>query len=125
MPGTEERRAELRLAESIIHEAMHLQLTFIESHVRLIKSTGATAYSPWKRSGRPAGGLLHGLYVFAVIHEALLALAVEDAEAREYAEARCPEIAGEIAAMGDAREALTSDGIMLWEELIARVRASG
>lgn len=125
MPGTEERRAEFRLAESIIHEAMHLQLTLIESHVPLVKSTGATAYSPWKQSARPAGGLLHGLYVFAVIHEALLALAVGDAEAREYAEARCPEIAGEIAAMGDAREALTSDGIVLWEELIARVRANG
>jgi hypothetical protein len=27
--------------------------------------------------------------------------------------------------MGDAREALTSDRIMLWEELVARVRASG
>jgi HEXXH motif-containing protein len=125
MPGTDERRAEFRLAESIIHEAMHLQLTFIESHVPLVKSTGATAYSPWKQSARPAGGLLHGLYVFAVIHEALVALAVGDAEVREYAEARCPEIAGEIAAIGDAREALTSDGTMLWEELIARVRASG
>ena len=125
MPATEERRAEFRLAESIIHEAMHLQLTFIESHIQLVKSTGATAYSPWKQGARPAGGLLHGLYVFAVIHEALLALAVKDAEAREYAEARCPEIAGEIAAIGDARDALTSDGIMLWQELIARVRASG
>jgi hypothetical protein len=125
LPGTEERRAEFRLAESIIHESMHLQLTFIESHVPLVKSTGATAYSPWKQSARPAGGLLHGLYVFAVIHEALLALAVGDVEAREYAEARCPEIAREIGDIGDAREALTSDGMMLWEELIARVRESG
>lgn len=31
VPGADERHAELRLAESIIHEAMHLQLTFIES----------------------------------------------------------------------------------------------
>jgi HEXXH motif-containing protein len=125
IPRPEERRAELRLAESIIHEAMHLQLTFIESHVTLVKSTGATAFSPWKQSERPIQGLLHGLYVFAVIHDALLALAAEDAEAREYAEARCPEIASEIAAMGDAREGLTADGLMLWEELISRVRVSG
>jgi HEXXH motif-containing protein len=124
MPGTEERHAELRLVESIIHEAMHLQLTFIESSVPLVKPTGATAFSPWKQSERPVQGLLHGLYVFAVIHEALLALAAEDADACRYAEVRCPDIASEIAATGDARDSLTSDGLILWDELVSRVSAS-
>jgi HEXXH motif-containing protein len=124
VPSMEERHAELRLAESIIHEAMHLQLTFIESSVPLVKSTAATAFSPWKQSERPVGGLLHGLYVFAVIHEVLLALAADDAEAHEYAETRCPEIAREIAAVGVGRESLTSEGLLLWDELTSSVRAS-
>jgi hypothetical protein len=66
---------------------------------------------------------LHGLYVFAVIHEALATLAAGDPDAREYAEARRPEIAAEITTMGDARESLTPDGIVLWNELISRVSA--
>jgi hypothetical protein len=68
---------------------------------------------------------LHGLYVFAVIYEALEALAAGDAEAGEYAKARCPEIAAEVAAMGDARESLTPDGLVLWEELMSCVRLRG
>jgi HEXXH motif-containing protein len=93
----------------------------IESFVSPVKRTGATAFSPWKQSDRPIQGLLHGLYVFAVIYEALAALVADDAEAREYAEARCPEIAAEVAAMGDARESLTPDGLVLWDELMSCV----
>jgi hypothetical protein len=121
VPGPDERHAELRLAESIIHEAMHLQLTFIESHVSLVEPTGATVFSPWKQTDRPVQGVLHGLYVFAVIHEALATLAAKDFEARDYANARRPEIAADIAAIGDARESLTPDGTALWNKLMSRV----
>jgi HEXXH motif-containing protein len=124
LPEMEERHAELRVAESIIHEAMHLQLTFIESSVPLVKSTARTVFSPWKQTERPVAGVLHGLYVFAVIHEVLLALAAEDAEAHEYAETRCPEIAREIHTVGDARESLTPEGLLLWDELTSSVGAS-
>jgi hypothetical protein len=123
IPAPDERHAELRLAESVIHEAMHLQLTLIESTVRLVEQADATAFSPWKRTARPVQGVLHGLYVFAVIHEALKALAVRDPSAQEYAEARCREIEADVAAMGEARECLTSDGAVLWDALVSRVGA--
>ena len=69
-----ERGASLRLAESILHEAMHLQLTLVEEVVPLVSEGAATGYSPWQRRTRPVGGLLHGLYVFAVVDEYLAEL---------------------------------------------------
>jgi hypothetical protein len=123
IPAPDERHAKMRLAESVIHEAMHLQLTLIESTVRLVEQADATAFSPWKQTARPVQGVLHGLYVFAVIHEALKALAVRDPGTQEYAEARCREIEADIAAMGEARESLTSEGAVLWDALVSRVGA--
>lgn len=58
-----------RLAEAIIHEASHLQLSLVESQVPLIASPHAQHYSPWRKSARSLGGVLHGLYVFGVIAE--------------------------------------------------------
>jgi hypothetical protein len=125
VPRPDERDAELRLAESIIHEAMHLQLTFIESSLPLVRPTQATAFSPWKRSNRPTRGVLHRLYVFAVIYEALAVLAAVDPDARDYAETRRPEIAADAAAIGDARANLTHDGALMGDKLLSRVRDDG
>lgn len=121
VPRADEPHAVLRLAESVIHEAMHLQLTFIESIVPLVRPTGATAFSPWKQANRPVQGLLHGLYVFAVIHEVLAELAGAVPTSRHHVEARRSEIASEVSGMGDGRPSLTSDGIVLWDQLMARV----
>ena len=63
------RCARLRLAESIIHEAMHLQLTMLEKEVPMVCDTTTTGYSPWQRTVRPVDGLLHGLFVFCVIDQ--------------------------------------------------------
>jgi hypothetical protein len=60
--------------------------------------------------------------VFAVIHEALAALARENAQAAKYASVRCPQVAAEIAEMGEIREDLTPDGAALWERLVSGVR---
>ena len=64
-----ERRSSdvLRVAESIIHEAMHLQLTLIEHDLPLVDTSASTHFSPWKDTYRPAQGVLHALYVFRVI----------------------------------------------------------
>jgi hypothetical protein len=121
VPSADEPDAVLRLAESIIHEAMHLQLTLIESTVPLVQSTGGLAFSPWKQTARPVQGLLHGLYVFAVIDEALAALAAVAPEARDFANRRRAEIASEVAIIGDGRGGLTSVGVALWDRLIAGV----
>ena len=66
----------LRVAESILHEAMHLKLTLIESVVELVKpDTGNFFYSPWREEKRPAQGILHGLFVFTAIREFYLGIA--------------------------------------------------
>lgn len=57
----------LRVAEAIIHEAMHLQLSLIEKVVPVINSNEQEFYSPWKGEYRNSIGILHALYVFKVI----------------------------------------------------------
>ncbi len=64
---SEEREGKLRLAESIIHECMHLQLTMIEAELPLVSDRNSLFFSPWQQTARPLGGVLHGLYVFSVI----------------------------------------------------------
>ena len=60
--------AKLRLAESIVHECMHLQLTMIEAVMPLVRNQDVQAYSPWRQTVRPLSGILHGLYVVSVIY---------------------------------------------------------
>ena len=64
----------LRVAEAIVHEAMHLQLTLIEQAVPLVRLTTRQHYSPWRGEFRSAQGVLHGLYVFCVIDLLVAAL---------------------------------------------------
>jgi HEXXH motif-containing protein len=61
----------LRIAEAIVHEAMHLQLTFIEKLVPLIVNSTGMYFSPWKQEYRTPQGVLHSLYVFRVIDRLL------------------------------------------------------
>lgn len=58
----------LRVTEAITHEAMHLQLTFIEKIVPLVIESGNFYFSPWKSEFRNIVGILHALYVFRVIY---------------------------------------------------------
>jgi HEXXH motif-containing protein len=62
----------LRVAEAIVHEAMHLQLTLIEQVVPLVNETSEKFFSPWRGELREARGIIHGLYVFRVIDKFLL-----------------------------------------------------
>lgn len=58
----------LRVAESILHESMHLKLTLIERHLPLVEaSSNVTHYSPWRDEQRPLRGVLHGIFVFSSI----------------------------------------------------------
>jgi len=63
-----ERYGRLRLAESIVHECMHLQLTVFEELFPLVEDQNKVAYSPWRQTMRPLAGVIHGLYVFTVIN---------------------------------------------------------
>lgn len=73
--GATQPNGDLRLAEGILHECMHLQLTLIEGTIPIISGADEQHYSPWQAKMRPSQGVLHGMYVFRVIqdfHRALL-----------------------------------------------------
>lgn len=57
----------LRVAEAIVHEAMHLQLSLIERVVPLVNPANRIYFSPWRHQYRPLDGLLHAIYIFNVI----------------------------------------------------------
>lgn len=57
----------MRVAEAIVHEAMHLQLTLLERVLPLVGPSSRRYFSPWRGEHRTAQGVLHALYVFRVI----------------------------------------------------------
>ncbi|AVJ32429.1 hypothetical protein CLM74_06375 [Stenotrophomonas sp. MYb57] len=91
-PAPQERFTALRLAESFVHESMHLQLSLIERVIPMVRDNETTYHSPWRDGHRPVGGVLHGLYVFAAIHEWLTLRGPNCT----YAEQRLPEISSEV-----------------------------
>ncbi|MCY4428508.1 MAG: HEXXH motif-containing putative peptide modification protein [Halieaceae bacterium] len=101
---TGQQYAEFRLAESILHEAMHLQLTMLEKEAPLLCNTSATGYSPWQQTVRPVKGLLHGLFVFSVINQWLAELragGVLGEEGHIYIARRRAQIAEEVAMVSE------------------------
>ena len=122
------RHAALRLAESLVHECMHLQLTLIEAVLPLVEDERAVTFSPWRRRPRPLRGVLHGLYVFTVIEAFLRVLEGGGSlgpDEAGFAAKRRRQIAGEIASVDRSALAagLTGDGQALVERLLRRVGA--
>ena len=110
--------ATLRIAESIIHEAMHLQLTLIENYIDLVKPNSTNKYySPWRDEKRPARGVLHGLYVFRTIYEFFSELKIfsQSDSIRKYSQNRQQSIAQQIGHIKDfhLNQDLTPDGAKL------------
>jgi HEXXH motif-containing protein len=113
----------LRVAESILHEAMHLKLTLIENIVPLVKAnTNKQYYSPWRGEERPIKGVLHGLFVFKVIQEFFKELCKRQimSEAREYLLERGRQISSEIAQLKnfESSNGLTAMGANLATSLL-------
>lgn len=93
VPETQSRVAVLRLAESILHESMHLQLTLMSRVTPLVRRQGKLYYSPWRDEPRDAEGILQALYVFAVIREFLVAIGGQESnESSEYLAGRVKHI---------------------------------
>lgn len=113
----------LRVVESIVHEAMHLQLTLIEQVLPLVRLSGPAYFSPWKGTYRPPQGVLHALYVFRVIDrflEQLQALPAWSAASADYMRHRRDEITrqiGEIETFQDC-PALTAWGAAVVRKLL-------
>ena len=76
VPLQARRETPWRIAESILHEAMHLQLDIVESIVPLASETDRTYYAPWKNEMRSVMSMIHGTYAFFCINR-LIILALE------------------------------------------------
>lgn len=123
VPGPGAVAGALRVAEALLHEAMHLQLTFVEGIVPLVTSSERTYFSPWRNEYRTAQGVLHALYVFRVIDTfldavpfELPALALYQCDAAE----RRATIAGQVGEIRDFRRCadLTADGTEFVDRLL-------
>lgn len=123
VPGPGAVCAELRVAEALLHEAMHLQLTFVESIVPLVKQGERTYFSPWRNEYRTAQGVLHALYVFRVIDAFLKIVSLVgpfDLKSRNHARERREMIAHQVQEIHDFPECadLTVDGVAFVERLL-------
>jgi hypothetical protein len=116
---------DLRLAESILHECMHLQLTLIESQVRLLDVENDLYMSPWRQTLRPTRGILHALYVFRVIQDffkaLLYSITLTSAE-HAHIQSRLSDIETEVRQLGDFSDSddLTPLGRLLAKRLLVR-----
>jgi hypothetical protein len=121
-PAQYDRLAVLRVAENLVHETMHLQLTLFEDLCPLIdRDSGWSMYSPWKQEQRPAQGILHGLYVFYVLRWMWLQISqtTHRSTDRDFALRRILDIDGEIDAVRalENSPALTEAGKRFLQEL--------
>ena len=123
VPGPGATAGALRVAEALLHEAMHLQLTLVEAVVPLVVPSGSTYFSPWRREYRPAQGVLHALYVFKVIDAFLEGVSFEEpslTQSRRLARERRVTIARQVLEIHDFRGCadLTPDGAALVDRLL-------
>lgn len=95
IPGDRVDNIELRVAESIIHECMHLQLTLLEERIPLISNDAERYFSPWKGEWRNSSGILHALYVFSVISHWMSAFPLNSVDTN-YIKCRVGQISSEI-----------------------------
>jgi hypothetical protein len=115
--------SDLRVAESILHETMHLMLTLIENQYDLIvPGSKETFFSPWRDEQRPLRGVLHGLFVFRAMLELYNILKKLElfADINEYIECRIIKIEDDINSLKEFAAAtdLTTDGAILTIRLL-------
>ena len=105
-PAAERNRVE-RLAENIVHEALHLQLTLVETIEPLVidDPDEPPVFSPWRNEPRNVRGLVHAVYVFGNIRHFWKRVAAELPESSSFARSRIEVIDGE---MDAAKQLLAS-----------------
>lgn len=99
-PATQRDRTE-RLAESVLHEALHLQLTLVDTVTPLVvEGAGHTRiFSPWKNEWRELGGLLHSVYVFGNLRSFWDRVAANRCKSVRFARRRVEDISEELEAV--------------------------
>jgi HEXXH motif-containing protein len=122
---SEGAEVDLRIAEAIIHESMHLQLSLVEELVPLVMDDRITLYSPWKRANRPLSGVVHALYVFRVIDEWLASISISNPGSQSISRRRA-QIADEIKELDLAgcESGLTGEGCDLLGRLLCATDSS-
>ncbi len=112
----------LRVAEAILHETMHLQLTLIEEKIPLVKQSEQKYFSPWKNEFRDPRGIIHALYVFRTIREFINKLLMTDINQsnHRFLVKRKKEIESQLISLNDfgKSETLTEHGSLLALALI-------
>jgi HEXXH motif-containing protein len=116
---------DVRLAEAIVHEAMHLNLSLIESNAQLI-SDNRQLYSPWRLEYRPARGVLHGIYVFASLMSFFELLQLHKGplpEQRVHLARRCEDILEECSQVdrSELQRSLTGDGLLIAQRIFESI----
>ena len=102
--GEPDRRE--RLAENILHEALHLQLSLIE-RIQPLVADGAKeqkVFSPWRQEERSISGLLHAIYVFGNLRRFWRQVACTRPGLAAFAHARLDSINSEMKIAGDQLE---------------------
>ena len=124
VPGPGAQDGIFRVAEAMLHEAMHLQLTLIEGFVPLVEPTERTYFSPWRNEYRTPLGVLHALYVFRVI-DAFFGAILTDVPGSEplrcHALSRREEITQQVESIRDFQDSqsLTDVGAAFVSRLLA------
>lgn len=118
----------LRVAESILHESMHLLLTLLENRVDLIiPNSEEKFYSPWREELRPSRGVLHGIFVFMAIRHfynlMFFGNFVCSEVQKQYMKFRIEQIDKEIEPLADFSKSagLTTSGKVFSENLLNKV----
>lgn len=103
IPSKRMKNDVLRVAEAILHEAMHLQLTLIEQCVPIIIETNESYFSPWKNEQRHPRGVLHAIYVFCVIKQFFELLIKQDISTShiQFLNERCNVISNQLTEVND------------------------
>ena len=98
-PLPAERNRVERLAENIVHEALHLQLSLVERDQPLLTNgpDEEPVYSPWKDEWRTVRGLMHAVYVFGNLRSFWKGAASKRLESSSFAQARIQTIDAEMA----------------------------
>lgn len=118
-----------RLAENILHESLHLQLSLIERAQPLVADGAAErrVFSPWRQEKRGIGGLLHAIYVFGNLGHFWAQVARRLPSSAAFAQARLESINIEMRIAADLLEPrdLTSMGREVSKPFLTASHAQG